>query len=72
MQRLWIGICLLILAFQFNFPNALSGKAAGPRLFIKEKSVDYKQVDEGEVIEHAFSVFNKGDQALIIRNVKPG
>jgi uncharacterized repeat protein (TIGR01451 family) len=41
-------------------------------MVLEEKSVDYKQVDEGEVIQHTFNVRNEGDQVLQIKSVKPG
>jgi hypothetical protein len=41
-------------------------------MVLKEKTVDYKEVDEGEVIEHVFKVLNEGDQPLQIEKVKPG
>jgi hypothetical protein len=47
-------------------------KATGPRMVIKEKVVDYMEVDEGAIIEHVFKVFNSGDQPLQIEKVKPG
>lgn len=51
---------------------ARAQEATGPRMFIKEKAVDYTGVDEGEVIEHVFKVTNLGDQPLQIEKVKPG
>jgi hypothetical protein len=41
-------------------------------MVIKDKFADYQQVDEGEIIEHVFTVFNQGDQPLQIEKVKPG
>lgn len=44
----------------------------GPRMVMKERIHDFSAVKEGEVIEHAFLVFNQGDQVLEIREVRPG
>lgn len=44
----------------------------GPKMVMKELEHDFKQVKEGEVIEHVFQVLNQGDQVLEIREVRPG
>jgi hypothetical protein len=44
----------------------------GPKMVLKEKVFDFGKVRQGEVIKHAFSVLNKGDQPLKIIRVKPG
>ena len=72
MKRLWIGICLSALCFDVHLSVAWAQKATGPRMVLKEKSVEYKEVNEGDIIEHAFTVLNEGDQPLEIKNVKPG
>ena len=63
----------LFLLFASAHPHmAWAQKATGPRMVLKEKTVDYKEVDEGKIIEHVFQVLNQGDEPLEIRNVKPG
>ena len=71
-KELSIGILITILFLGFNFSNAPAEKTKGPKMIIKEKSFDFKQVDEGESIEHAFIVTNEGDEALEIKKVKTG
>jgi hypothetical protein len=44
----------------------------GPKMVIKEMEYDFKDVKEGDLIEHAFQVLNQGDQVLEIREVRPG
>jgi len=44
---------------------------SGPLMVINEPSFVSKGVKEGESVEHAFRVFNKGDQPLEIKRVKP-
>jgi hypothetical protein len=61
------GAILLLLPW-----GAVGAEQAGPKMVIKELEYDFKQVKEGEVIEHSFLVSNKGDQVLEIRQVKPG
>ena len=41
-------------------------------MVLPEGSFDFKDVEEGKVVEHAFKVLNKGNQVLEIRNVNPG
>ena len=45
---------------------------SGPSMVLPERFFDFKEVDEGKVIEHTFRVLNKGDQFLQIRKVNPG
>ncbi len=72
MKKLWIVIFLIILCFITHLSLAWAQQASGPRMVIKEKEVDYMEVDEGKTIEHVFKVFNQGDQPLLIEKVKPG
>ena len=72
MKKLWIGIFLFTLCFMTHFSFVWAQGTAGPKMVIKEKAADYPEVDEGEVIEHVFKVFNTGDQPLQIEKVKPG
>jgi hypothetical protein len=72
MRKLWIVISLLALCFNAHLTIAWAQNATGPRMVIKEKAADHQQVDQGEIIEHVFTVFNQGDQPLQIKNVKPG
>ena len=41
-------------------------------MVMKETSHDFKEVDEGAVLEHSFKVENRGTQVLEIKNVNPG
>ena len=43
---------------------------SGPLMVINERSFDSKEVKKGATVEHTFRVFNKGNQALEIKNVK--
>jgi hypothetical protein len=72
MKKLWIGIFLFTSCLVVHLSLGWAQETTGPRMVIKEKAVDYKGVNEGEVIEHAFKVFNTGNQPLQIEKVKPG
>jgi hypothetical protein len=41
-------------------------------MVMEERSFDFKEVKEGEVLDHAFKFLNKGDQTLEIKRVQPG
>lgn len=43
-----------------------------PLVVLPEQVVDLGEVREGKTIQHAFTVLNRGDQTLLIRDVKPG
>jgi hypothetical protein len=68
----WQIIVALFLVFTFWSHWALTQEVKGPKLVLKEDSVDLKEVKEGETIEYAFRVLNQGDQPLEIKDVKPG
>ncbi|RLB31632.1 MAG: hypothetical protein DRH20_15565 [Deltaproteobacteria bacterium] len=66
-----VNILVLLCALCFLAP-ALGLATGGPRMVLKETTFDFKEVDEGEIIEHSFVVLNQGDQPLQISRVKPG
>lgn len=53
------------------FSGSLAQKPSGPRIHFQEKNFDFKEVEEGSVLEHAFKVLNRGDQPLVIEQVSP-
>ncbi len=72
MKRALFGAFLLIVCLFLCLPAGLAQQAAGPKMTIDEKLFDAKEVKEGEIIEHVFTVKNKGDEVLEIRKVNPG
>ncbi len=72
MKRVVFGAFLLIIWLFLYLPAGLAQQATGPRIVLEEKFFDAREVKEGEVIEHTFTVRNKGDEALEIRKVSPG
>ena len=72
MKRTLFGAFLLIICLFLCIPANLAQQAAGPRIVIEERLFDARQVKEGEVIEHTFTVKNKGKEVLEIRKVSPG
>lgn len=43
---------------------------SGPLMVIKESTFDFKKVKEGEIVEHTFTVLNKGNQNLEIEKIR--
>jgi len=41
-------------------------------MVLPERSFDFRDVEEGKIVEHAFKVLNKGSRPLEITNVNPG
>ncbi len=72
MKRIWqtVFVLFFLLAFLGNWVFAREAK--GPKIIIKEQVHDFKDIKEGETIEHTFRVFNEGDETLKITKVKPG
>ncbi len=44
----------------------------GPRIAVESPQFDFKEVQEGTVLEHTFKILNKGDETLKIISVRPG
>ena len=72
MKRYWLAISLLFFLFAFWNFSALAQDVRGPKMVLKEQVFDFKEVREGDVVQHTFKVFNEGDQTLEIKNVRPG
>jgi hypothetical protein len=72
MKRLFTLASLGVLLFFALFSSSPAQTPSGPSMVLPERSFDFKDVEEGKVVEHAFKVLNKGNQPLEIRNVNPG
>ncbi|MBW1691898.1 MAG: hypothetical protein DRG87_05230 [Deltaproteobacteria bacterium] len=72
MKRTLYGAFLLITCLFLCLPEGLAQEAAGPRIEIEERVFTAKKVKQGELIEHTFTVKNKGKEVLEIRKVSPG
>jgi hypothetical protein len=67
-----LGIGLVIMCAAFFGALCWAQGLSGPNMVLDETDFDAGQVLQGEVIEHAFTVRNSGDQALEIKKVNPG
>jgi hypothetical protein len=63
-------VCAFFSIFFARFAPALESR--GPKMVLDELNFNSGEVREGNVVSHAFRVFNQGDQPLEIRKVKPG
>ncbi len=72
MKRLFTpaSLCFLLCFALLSFSQAQT--PSGPSMVLPERSFDFKEVEEGKVLEHSFKVLNKGNQPLEIKNVNPG
>jgi hypothetical protein len=59
-----------LFLFSFNMVRAQETRA--PKVGLVEDMFDFKEVLEGEIITHAFTIQNKGNETLKIQQVKPG
>ncbi len=68
----WIFLFFLLnIAAFFNSP-AWGQDTTAPEIFFKEKSFTADEVVEGTLIEHTYTVYNRGNALLNIRKVNPG
>ena len=72
MKRWSLSCVLLFLLFLvLAFPVRAQEKM-GPKMVLKEREFDFGEVKEGDVLQHSFSVVNRGNEDLRIITVKPG
>ncbi len=72
MKKLSYGITTPIFSIILLFTPAWAQQTTGPRMVIGEGYFDAREVKEGDVIEHMFTVLNRGDRTLEIQKVNPG
>ena len=72
MKRYWLATLLLFFISAFWGYSVPAQDVRGPKMVLKEQVFDFKEVKEGDVVQHTFKVFNEGDQTLEIKNVRPG
>ncbi len=72
MKKLLYGTACLIFLITLSLTTGWAQQAVGPRIVLEEKYFDAKQIKEGEIIEHTFTVRNMGDRPLEIKKVNPG
>jgi uncharacterized protein (DUF58 family) len=66
------GRFLFVLLFSVLLVHSELPANPAPRIELQERVFDFREMVEGQPVEHVFRVRNRGDQPLEIRNVKPG
>ena len=69
-KQLYITVASLLFII-INPGMGWSAESLGPKMILKEKVFDAKEVREGDIIQHTFKVGNTGDQPLKITKVAP-
>jgi len=67
-----IIVGLFSIALWGNPCSAQEQPGKGPRITVEGREFDFKDVKEGTVLEHTFTILNKGDEPLKIISVRPG
>jgi len=68
---LQMTLSVLLLSAFWGHP-LLAQENRGPKIVVKEPVFDFKEIKEGDVVQHTFKVFNEGDEILEIKDVRPG
>jgi len=68
---LQMTLSVLLLSAFWGHP-LLAQENRGPKIVVKEPVFDFKEIKEGDVVQHTFKVLNEGDQILEIKDVRPG
>ncbi|MBW2206939.1 MAG: DUF1573 domain-containing protein [Deltaproteobacteria bacterium] len=71
-KSVWLGIVLILLFSSSLFSYAWAQESMSPQIVIPEKNFQFEPVEQGQSIEHTFTVLNKGREPLQIIKVKPG
>lgn len=56
----------------FSFCAVRAEEIRAPKVSLAEDLFDFKEIVEGEIINHSFTITNKGNETLKILQVKPG
>ena len=72
MKKLFYITFFFIFWIMTNLAVGWAQQPTGPKMELKEKYFNAKSIKEGQIIEHTFTVFNRGDDTLEIKKVQPG
>ena len=70
--RFWPAVAITFMLFLFPGFRASALGAVGPKMVLQEPSLDREEVHEGQFIERNYTVLNRGDQPLEIKQVHTG
>jgi len=71
-KHAWILCGLLVLLVWPGSIQAEMEREALPVIEIEKPTYDFGRALQGDVVKHAFRVFNRGSASLDIKSVKPG
>ncbi|VAX34306.1 hypothetical protein MNBD_NITROSPIRAE03-1657 [hydrothermal vent metagenome] len=60
---------LIPLILLFSLLSAVQGAFAGASILFEDKAVDFGDVNQGDLLEHAFVFTNDGTDILVIEKV---
>ena len=66
MRKVLFAISIVLLAY------CTTQAETGPKMVVEDRIFNFGEIWEGQIVEHAFSVQNLGDQPLEIRRINPG
>jgi hypothetical protein len=69
-ERIFVFCLATLLISLVVDARSLAESAQAPKMVLKERIFDFKQVYEGQTVTHNFLVFNQGDDTLKIERVK--
>ena len=69
-KRVFTRVLLCVLLSICSF--SIAGTPSGPSMVNPEKSFNFNEVEEGNVVRHVFRVLNRGNEPLEIKDVNPG
>lgn len=72
MNRILPVIIICQILMLICLPAVNGQESSGPKLVLEKNIFDAKEVKEGDIISHTFTVLNRGDSVLRINRVKPG
>ena len=72
LKKLFVIAMGLFFSVTFLEGIVLCRNDRGPRMVIKEREVDFKEVKEGVTLKHVFIIGNTGNEPLKIISVRPG
>ena len=72
MKKILLFLLSIALLAAFSVRDTFAQEPVGPKMVLENLVFDFKDVNEGKIIEHSFRVYNRGDRTLEIKKVKPG
>ena len=72
MPKILSHVLLFSFLLLFGANAVMSEEKQGPKAVINDSEFNFKEVKQGQTVEHTFKIQNKGDMPLKILSVRPG